>query len=551
MSKTWVTIFLSLGLTSLSARAEEDLIIEDFEKKRGDWAFEGSAFTGYGSRDYWQPGRFDRGMLRTRGHRGYAFLKSWGQHGRNVDGETGRALSPAFKVERNFIRFMISGGRGPGRTCVNLLMDGKIVRSATGNNSNLLQPVAFEVTPFRDKEVQIEVVDRETGPWGHVCIDDLIQGNDSAGARITNDKTRARHDVIWSQTGRQEGELNWIEGKLHLSGKPIRATGIKSISRQTQVDQSSASQALRFHNGETWLLEILELNKGKLTVKGEIYGKRTVDLSSVVSLEFSPVADLAAISRPGILYRASGRPLPGKLAWINKDDVAIDCALGIVPLSRQGLVRYLVPGTIGQKNKAPSPMDEIGLRDGSILRGKVRIEDEKVILEHPTLETLSIPWQNLRYLIHADRETQWLTDLDDQEVKSSSPLGPGTGAEYLDFRRTATSSLSVVRVIPKTVLRYKLKPTQSNRDRVLRAKLAMIPGCLGDTILTLSVGGKECFKKALFAQDDFLDLNLKLPAGNDLVVQVDFGERFAYPCGVDLHDAHLVSSDPQQGGSQP
>ncbi len=70
-------------------------------------------------------------------------------------------------------------------------------------------------------------------------------------------------------------------------------------------------------------------------------------------------------------------------------------------------------------------------------------------------------------------------------------------------------------------------------------------------MLTLSVGKKEFFKKALSAQDDFLDLNLKLPTGNELVVQVDFGERFAYPCGVDLHDAHLVSLAPQQGESQP
>ncbi len=46
-----LNIFLSLGLTAMATQAIEDLVIEDFEKKHGDWTFEGSAFTGYGFGD--------------------------------------------------------------------------------------------------------------------------------------------------------------------------------------------------------------------------------------------------------------------------------------------------------------------------------------------------------------------------------------------------------------------------------------------------------------------------------------------------------------------
>ncbi|MFP6899614.1 MAG: hypothetical protein VCA36_01645, partial [Opitutales bacterium] len=211
-----------MGLSAWSVHADDDLIIEDFEKKRGDWTFEGDAFAGYGGGNYWHPGRFDRGLLRTRGHRGYVLLKSWGHDGRDVDGRTGQALSRPFKVERNFIRFMISGGRAPGRTCVNLLIDNKVVRSATGNNSNLMQAVAFEVAQFRDKEAQIQVVDQETGPWGHVCIDDLIQSDNSSSARIANDVQIQKADTIWSRRGRQEGEVHWLNGKLHLNERPVQ-----------------------------------------------------------------------------------------------------------------------------------------------------------------------------------------------------------------------------------------------------------------------------------------------------------------------------------------
>jgi len=551
MNKVWSILFLFMGFSSFGDEGEEVLIIEDFEKRRGDWTFEGSAFEGYGHGDYWHPGRFDRGMLRTRGHRGTALLKSWGRDGRNVDGVTGRALSPPFKLERNFIRFMMSGGKNPGKISVNLLVGGKVVRSASGNNSNQLEAVAFEISQFKEKEAQVEVIDQSTEPWGHVCIDDLVQTNNSAGARIANDKTMPTPDVLWSKTGRQEGELNWKDGELHLSEKLIRWEDVRSISRQSQVDRSSPNQAVQFLNGETWQAEILTMSKGQLTLKGKVYGQRTVELSSVRSLEFSCSSELAVKSRPGILYRSSGRPVPGKLIWIKKEDIAIDCPLGIVPLPRQGLVRYILPGTNAEKIVGAERSDEIGLRDGSILMGQVQVEGERVILRHPTLEAISVPWENLRYLIRSSEEAQWLADLDEPEVKSFGPLGSGIGAEHLDLRRTPASSLSMVRVTPQTVLRYNLESSASKSDRRLRAKLAMTPGSLGDAMLSFSVGGTEFFSKALCQRDDSIDLNLPLPAGKELAVKVDFGERLAYPCGIELHDAHLVGHNLPRGANKP
>ena len=551
MNKAWSLLFLLMSFPSLGNDLEEDLIIEDFEKRRGDWRFEGSAFEGYGHGDYWHPGRFDRGMLRTRGHRGQAFLKSWGRDGRNVDGETGKALSSEFELERNFIRFMISGGKNSAKISLNLLVDGKVVRAATGNNSNQLEAVAFEISQFKDKKAQVEVIDQSTDPWGHVCIDDLIQTNDSTGARITNDISMPTPDVVWSESGRQEGELHWKDGNLHLSGKLIRWENVRSISRQSQVGPSSPEQAVQFLNGETWQAEILTMTKGKLTLKGKIFGQRTVELSSVRSLDFAPSSKLAVKSRPSILYRSSGRPVPGKLIWIKKEDIAIDCPLGIVPLPRQGLVRYILPDAKGEEIASGQQGDEIGLKDGSILRGSVRIEGETVVLEHPTLENISVPWESLRYLIRSGEDAQWLSDLDEPVVQSFGPLGTGIGAQYLDLRRTPTSSLSVVRVTPQTVIRYNLESSAKKSDRRLRAQLALVPGSLGDATLSFSVEGKEFFSKALSRQDDSIDLNLPLPAGKELAVKVDFGERLAYPCGIELHDAHLVGHNSQREVAKP
>ncbi|MFP6899514.1 MAG: hypothetical protein VCA36_01140, partial [Opitutales bacterium] len=224
-----------------------------------------------------------------------------------------------------------------------------------------------------------------------------------------------------------------------------------------------------------------------------------------------------------------------------------DCALGIVPLPRTGLVRYILPGAELELEKESG--DEIGLVDGSILRGEIRLENEKVVLEHPILETLSIPWGKLRYLIRAGNETQWLKNLVDREVQSSGPLGPRTGVEHLDFRQVSSSSLSVVRIVPQTVIRYRLPSAGQNNNRVFRAALSPIPGSLGDATVILSVGSREFYRKELSAEDASQYLSLPIPAGQELVVGVEFGERLTYPCGIDLHDAHLAGpTSPEQGG---
>lgn len=549
MKRFWSTNSILMGLMPVAAHAVEDLVIDDFEKKRGQWTFEGSAFTGYGSGDYWHPGRFDRGMLRIRGYRGVAMLKSWGQHGRNVDGETGRATSSIFKVERNFIRFMISGGKNPGGTCVNLLVDGKVERSATGDNSNLMHSVAFEVAGFRGKEVQIELVDGETGPWGYVCIDDLIQSDDSGGARLAKGKIATGDDTIWTEQDCMVGTLGWSNGILKINDSPVQIETVRSISVNTKGDSTKTSKSfVRFRNGEKWQVEILTLSKGKLSLQMGA-SEQTVDISSVASLEFAAGSTNTQDARAGILYRNPGNPVPGTLKWIKKEDVALDSALGILPIPREGLVRYVIPGDSTRVGKESE--DEVGLVDGSVLFGKVLIKDAKIILEHSLLETLEIPWENLRYLIRYGENVKWLSDLERGETKSLGPLGPKTGVEYVDFRGTDKTSLSAVRVVPQTIVRYKLPEKAKSEGYLLQTVISPIPGSLGDATITLSVGSREFYRKELSAEDASEKLLLPIPKGNELLLGVEFGKRLAYPCGIDLHDAHIAAATPtRKGGSQ-
>ena len=97
------------------------------------------------------------------------------------DGQTGTLTSPEFKLTKDYIYFLIGGGNHPGKTCMNLLIDGKVERTATGKNKEALEWTSWEISEFKGKQAQIQIVDEESNPWGHINIDHIIM-SDEAGA---------------------------------------------------------------------------------------------------------------------------------------------------------------------------------------------------------------------------------------------------------------------------------------------------------------------------------------------------------------------------------
>ena len=90
------------------------------------------------------------------------------------DAATGTLISKPFVIERNFIRFWIGGGQHPGRTCINLLVDGKVERSATGRNGNPMRRETLDVRTLQGKTARLQIVDHETGGWGNIGIAEIV-----------------------------------------------------------------------------------------------------------------------------------------------------------------------------------------------------------------------------------------------------------------------------------------------------------------------------------------------------------------------------------------
>lgn len=90
------------------------------------------------------------------------------------DAAKGSLTSPRFKVTENYISFVIAGGNHPGKTAAQLLVDGKVAREATGKNSLQCHRETWEVSEFKGKEVQIRVIDDESGGWGMIAADHFV-----------------------------------------------------------------------------------------------------------------------------------------------------------------------------------------------------------------------------------------------------------------------------------------------------------------------------------------------------------------------------------------
>lgn len=232
--RTWLapTVLIALscvGVAVVAAQgngqrgALQDLVIGEFEQGDfGGWQTEGKAF-GRG------PVMGKRlGELEIQGARGNGAASSEEQG----DEPTGRLTSPVFRIERRFLSFAIGGGDHERTTCLNLIVDGQVVRSETGRNSDRLRSVSWDIGTLMGKAVQLQVVDEATGDWGHINVDHILQTDRPEQAPVTKqplyeETYRPQFHFTARQwtTDRlnpgpkQEGWINDMNGLLYYDGE--------------------------------------------------------------------------------------------------------------------------------------------------------------------------------------------------------------------------------------------------------------------------------------------------------------------------------------------
>ncbi|WP_075594272.1 glycoside hydrolase family 32 protein [Pseudoalteromonas sp. PAB 2.2] len=147
-------------LKSTPATFPEGLSFSDFEKGIESWNVTGDAF------------HVEQGEQ--------SIVSSFN----GTDESTGSMLSPAFDINKPFINFKIAGGKHHNRTAAQLIIDNKVVRTSTGNNSGNLLEKSWSVSEFEGKSAQIKIVDNEISHWGHIKVSDIIFSEHAANTKI-------------------------------------------------------------------------------------------------------------------------------------------------------------------------------------------------------------------------------------------------------------------------------------------------------------------------------------------------------------------------------
>ncbi len=103
------------------------------------------------------------------------------------DSAKGTVTSPSFTIHKPFIDFQIGGGSYPRNpatagtpadteTTINLLVDGRVVHSTTGNGLGAMAWRSWDVSGLIGHKAQIEVIDANDGSqgFGHIFVGDIL-----------------------------------------------------------------------------------------------------------------------------------------------------------------------------------------------------------------------------------------------------------------------------------------------------------------------------------------------------------------------------------------
>lgn len=247
-----------------ATEAREPIVFADFEQADfGGWKAEGNAFA-KGTVEGTLPAQ-----QQVSGFSGKRLVNSYV----NGDDATGTLTSPEFEIQRSKIRFLIGGGHWAAETCLNLMIDDKVVRSAVGSDNEKLDPAGWDVTEFQGRRARLQIVDRRTGGWGHVNVDHIVFTDDQVPVTVRRPVAVVAREFSvnpimlqkWVEAVNSSSAklpshpfAAWRELANAASSRQDIATAREQLrARQARAEKRTApfdekTQLLADFNGETW-----------------------------------------------------------------------------------------------------------------------------------------------------------------------------------------------------------------------------------------------------------------------------------------------------------
>ena len=201
---------------------------------------------------------------------------------RGGDGLTGIIQSPEFNIGKRYLKFLVGGGSQADRTSVNLVVDGKIVETAVGNQTETLSETVWDLKPYQGKKAFVKVIDLDVYPWGHILADQFVLTDNrnediynlsSTSTLLADFENNSWGD--WQVVDSSEEEKQFLadEGDVEATYRPWYSERFKSLNEvigywdanQAMLEKNSRLFSDAFYSSSL-PAEVLEAVAANLTI---------------------------------------------------------------------------------------------------------------------------------------------------------------------------------------------------------------------------------------------------------------------------------------------
>jgi fructan beta-fructosidase len=185
-------------------------------------------------------------------------------------------------------------------TAVNLLVGGDVVRSAAGKESEALDWVAWNVRDLIGQEAQIQIVDRNSGGWGHILADQITfadapaesteqraswldYGKDYYAAVSWNDVPDGRRLMIgWMNNWQYANQIPTSPWRSAMSVP--REIGLRTLDGRTELVQSPIRELRALRTGPEYDVEDRTVQAGTWPLTGRGASGKALEIKAEFTL---------------------------------------------------------------------------------------------------------------------------------------------------------------------------------------------------------------------------------------------------------------------------